>query len=150
VTSFGPSLQLVADKLGIPLDSVTADGDVATAAHDVTIAAGTLPAGTVAAQRMTVSGWRDGQVRLRFRATWYCTTDLSPFWDVRATGWHIAVDGDAPLDIDMRFDVPMERMGATSPAYTANRAVNAVPFVCEAGPGIHTTVDLPTITPVLT
>jgi 4-hydroxy-tetrahydrodipicolinate reductase len=150
VTSFGPSLHLVADTLGIPLDDVTADGEVATAKHDVTIAAGTIPAGTVAAQRMTVSGIRDGQVRLRFRATWYCTTDLEPAWDVRATGWHIAVDGDAPLDIDMRFDVPLERMGETSPAYTANRAVNAVGVVCEAPPGIQTTVDLPVITPLLT
>ena len=56
-----------------------------------------------------------------------------------------AVEGDAPLDIDIRFPVPLERMGATSPAYTANRAVNAVPFVCAAPPGIRTTVDLPQI-----
>ena len=36
-------------------------------------------------------------------------------------------------------------MAATSPAYTANRAVNAVPFVCAAPPGIRTTIDLPQI-----
>jgi 4-hydroxy-tetrahydrodipicolinate reductase len=36
-------------------------------------------------------------------------------------------------------------MGAVFPAYTANRAVNAVPFVCAASPGIRTTVDLPQI-----
>ena len=41
--------------------------------------------------------------------------------------------------------MPLERMGATSPAYTANRAVNAVPFVVAAPPGIRTTVDLPQI-----
>jgi 2,4-diaminopentanoate dehydrogenase len=41
--------------------------------------------------------------------------------------------------------VPLERMGATSPGYTANRAVNAVPFVCAAPPGIRTSVDLPQI-----
>lgn len=40
---------------------------------------------------------------LRFRATWYCTTDLEPAWDVRATGWHMSVDGDPPLDVDMRM-----------------------------------------------
>ncbi len=79
------------------------------------------------------------------RATWYCTADLDLSWDVRATGWHVLVEGDAPLDIDIRFPVPLERMGATSPAYTANRAVNAVPFVCAAPPGIRTTVDLPQI-----
>lgn len=143
--SFGPSLRLVADALSMPLDSLEADGEVATARRAVRIAAGELAAGTVAAQRITVSGVRDGRAVLRFRAVWYCTADLDPGWDVRATGWHIAVDGDAPLDIDMRFPVPIERMAAVSPAYTANRAVNAVPAVCAARPGIRTTVDLPHI-----
>ena len=36
-------------------------------------------------------------------------------------------------------------MGEWSPGYTANRAVNAVPVVCAAAPGIRTTVDLPQI-----
>jgi 4-hydroxy-tetrahydrodipicolinate reductase len=82
---------------------------------------------------------------LRFRATWYCTTDLDPAWVVRPTGWHLAVEGDAPLDVDMRFPVPLERMGAVSPGYTAHRAVNAVPVVCAAPPGIRTTVELPQV-----
>jgi len=32
-----------------------------------------------------------------------------------------------------------------SPGYTAHRAVNAVPVVCDAPPGIRTTVDLPQV-----
>ncbi|KPI11161.1 dihydrodipicolinate reductase [Actinobacteria bacterium OK074] len=144
--SFGPSLRLLAEGLSLPLDSVEASGELATARHTTTIAAGTLEAGTVAAQRMTVTGLRDGRPLLRFRATWYCTTDVEPEWDVRDTGWHLAVDGDAPLDIDIRFAVPLERMGAVSPGYTAHRAVNAVPYVCAAAPGIRTSLDLPVFT----
>jgi 4-hydroxy-tetrahydrodipicolinate reductase len=143
--SFGPSLRLVADALGMPLESVTSTGEVAAARETTRIAAGTLAAGTVAAQRMAVSGMRDGRPVLRFVANWYCTADLVPAWDVRATGWHVTVDGDAPLDIDLRFAVPIERMGETSPGYTANRAVNAVPVVCAAPAGIRTTIDLPQI-----
>lgn len=144
-TSFGPSLRLVADALSIPLDSLEATGEVATARRQTHIAAGTLEAGTVAAQRMTVSGMRGGRPVLNFRTLWYCTTDLDPAWEVRATGWHVSVDGDAPLDIDIRFPVPLERWGAVAPAYTANRAVNAVSAVCTASPGIRTTLDLPHI-----
>jgi hypothetical protein len=147
--AFGPSLHLVADALSLPLDSLEASGDVAAAARPVEIAAGRLAAGTVAAQRMTVSGIRDGRPLLRFRATWYCTTDLDPAWDVRATGWHIAVEGDAPLDVDLRFPVTLDQMAAATPGYTAHRAVNAVPYVCAAPPGIRTTVDLPQIIPAL-
>ena len=39
----------------------------------------------------------------------------------------------------------IERWASTSPGLTAHRAVNAVPYVCEAAPGIRTSVDLPQI-----
>jgi hypothetical protein len=40
--------------------------------------------------------------------------------------------------------------GRAFPAYTANRAVNAVRYVCAAPPGIVTTADLPQIIARLT
>ena len=55
----------------------------------------------------------------------------------------MVVDGDCPLDVDIRLAIPLERMAETTPGYTANRAVNAVPLVCEAPPGIRTSVELP-------
>ncbi len=143
--SFGPSLRLVAEALGLPLDSVEASGDVALTPGRLTIAAGTLEPGTVAAQRLTVSGMRNGRALITFRANWYCTTEVEPAWDLRETGWHIAVDGDAPLDVAIRFPYPIEQMGEMSPGYTANRAVNAVAVVSAATPGIRTTLDLPNI-----
>lgn len=149
-TSFGPSLRLVAEAIHLPLDAVAATGEVAVARRTTEIAAGTLEAGTVAAQRMRVTGRRQGRELLAFAATWYCTDDLEPAWDLRATGWRIAVEGDAPLDVEMRLAVPLEEMGHWSPAYTANRAVNAVRVVCDAPPGIRTTVDLPQVIGMLT
>jgi 4-hydroxy-tetrahydrodipicolinate reductase len=144
--SFGPSLRQLADALSAPLDAVEATGEIGIARRTVEIAAGTLEAGTLAAQRVSVCGLRGGKPLLRFVANWYCTTELEQDWDLRPTGWRVTVDGDAPLDVDLRFDVPMERMAATTPGYTAHRAVNAVPVVCAAPPGIRTTADLPQIT----
>jgi 4-hydroxy-tetrahydrodipicolinate reductase len=144
-TSFGPSLELIADALGLPLDRLDASGEVAVATSDLPIAAGTIPAGTVAGQRVIVDGIRDGHSLMRFRANWYCTTELDPAWDVRPTGWRVQVHGDAPLDVELPFPVPLDRMAETSPGYTANRAVNAVAVVCAAAPGIRTTVDLPNV-----
>jgi 4-hydroxy-tetrahydrodipicolinate reductase len=143
--AFGPSLRVLADALGLPLDSVEASGEVAVTPTDLTIAAGTVPAGTVAAQRMIVSGMRGGQPLLVFRANWYCTSELEPAWDLRPTGWRVVVDGDAPLAVELPFPVPLERMGETTPGYTANRAVNAVPVVCAAAPGIRTSIELPQV-----
>lgn len=147
--SFGPSLRLLADGLGLPLDEVTATGEVATAGHTFEIAAGTIPAGTVAAQRITITGVRRGRDVVRFQAIWHCGADAETGWDIRPTGWHISVEGDAPLEIDMVFPFPLDRMAEHSPAYTANRAVNAVRHVCAAPPGIRTVLDLPPITATL-
>jgi 4-hydroxy-tetrahydrodipicolinate reductase len=92
-----------------------------------------------------VTGLRDGRPLLRFRATWYCTTELADDWDVRPTGWRVVVDGDAPLDVALPFPISLDDMAATTPGYTANRAVNAVPVVCAAPPGIRTSVELPQV-----
>jgi 4-hydroxy-tetrahydrodipicolinate reductase len=143
--SFGPSLELVAEALGLPLDSTEAKGEVATARNDTQIAAGVIKAGTVAAQRMTVTGIRHGKPLLRFRANWYCARDVDPAWELDEAGWRIVVEGDTPMDMRIRFPVEPEVWAATSPGYTAHRPVNAIRYVCEAQPGIRTTVDLPQI-----
>ena len=97
-----------------------------------------------------MAGLRNGEPVLRFRAHWTCSTELEPAWDgLLETGWRITVEGDAPLDVDVRFRVPIERMAEYSPGFTAHRAVNAVAVVCAAEPGIRTSTDLPQIFPTL-
>jgi hypothetical protein len=149
LASFAPSLRTTADALGLPLDDVRASGEVAVATRDIEIAAGTVRAGTVAGQRTIVTGFHDGRPLIGFRSNWYVTQDLEPAWDLRPTGWGVTVEGDAPLDVQLRFPFGMEEMAARSPGYTANRAVNAIPYVCAAAPGIVTSVDLPQIVPRL-
>jgi 4-hydroxy-tetrahydrodipicolinate reductase len=147
--SFGPSLGALADAISLPLEDIESTGEVATARRTVDISAGTVEAGSVAAQRMIVSGKRNGEAILLFRATWYCVTDLEPAWDLRETGWHVLLQGDLPLEVDIRFPVSPEEWGATSPGVTAHRSVNAVRYVCAAAPGIRTTAELPQIIPAL-
>jgi 4-hydroxy-tetrahydrodipicolinate reductase len=147
--SFGPSMRLLAEAIGKPLDSVTSSGELAITPKEHTIAAGTLDAGTVAGLRMTVTGLRAGEPLINFIATWYVADDLDPQWELRGNGWNVTVDGDAPLDVDIRFAIPEGMAGEMTPGYTANRAVNAVPYLCAAPPGIRTTVDLPQIIPFL-
>jgi 4-hydroxy-tetrahydrodipicolinate reductase len=145
---FGSSLSALADALALPLDSVDVTGEAAIVRRSTRIAAGVLEAGTLGAQRITVTGLRGGRPLLRFRANWYCTTDLDPAWDLGETGWRVRVEGDTPLRVDIRFPVPPERWAETSPGLTAHRAVNAVPYVCAAPPGIRTTAELPQVIPL--
>lgn len=144
--SFAHSLHLIADAIGLPLDGIETGVEMATARNPIRIPSGDIiEAGTFAGERITVAGMRGGKRLICFRANWYCSTDLDATWEQRETGWNVALDGDAPLNLDIRFPIAPDKMIATLPGYTANRPVNAIPYVCAADPGILTTVDLPQI-----
>ena len=143
--AFGASLEIVAEALGLSFDSIEAVGEVACARRDTRIAAGIIEAGKVAAQRTTVTGFRNGRPLSSLTAYWFCSDDIDADWKLLPNGWKVTVDGDTPLEVDIKFPVPIERWASTSPGLTAHRAVNAVRYVCEAPPGIRTSVELPQI-----
>ena len=150
MTSFAPSLQLVATALGMPVDEWTVTGAQGIARQDVHIAAGVVPKGTVAATRTTLDGWRNGSKLMTFCSTWFVSTDVDTSdgeaWEFRTpSGWHVVMIGDCPLDIAISFPCRPEDYAAMTPGLTANRPVNAVPYVCAARPGIVTTVDVPQV-----
>jgi 4-hydroxy-tetrahydrodipicolinate reductase len=138
--SDGDSLRALADMLSVPLDDVTTRVDVAATTKTVQNWGRTYEAGTVGAWRQTAIGMRGGKPLLEYSRTMYISTDLDPGWDVRHTGWHVVMEGDTSLDIEMRF--PLETYNAAVPGYTANPAVNSVPAVCDAPPGLLRTADL--------
>jgi hypothetical protein len=145
--AFGPALGVLAEAASRPVDAWNCVGEVAAARHATSIRAGELPAGSVAAQRTTIVGTSRGAEIVRFSANWYCTEDVDPAWDLRPTGWRVRVRGDAPLDVDLPFPIPLDDLASFTPAYTANRPVNAIPYVCDAPPGILATADLPPFLP---
>jgi 4-hydroxy-tetrahydrodipicolinate reductase len=87
---------------------------------------------------------------MTFTTTWFVSTDVETTdgeeWEFRTpSGWHIVLQGDCPLDVSISFPVAEEHYAEMTPGLTANRPVNAVPYVCEAPAGIRTIVDLPQI-----
>lgn len=75
------------------------------------------------------------------------TSGSDPDWDLQPTGWRLKIDGDAPIHMSAPFPVPLEELANYVPAFNANAQINAVPYVCDAKPGILTTLDLPHILP---
>lgn len=142
---FAASLRQLADAIAMPLDEVTVEGEVATVPDDITIAAGVLPRGSVGGQRITVTGLRAGRALMLMRMNWFCTRELDRDWVLRGNGWRIQVQGDTPLDVSVGFPIEDDKLAATTPGYTAHRAINAVSSVCAAQPGIRTTADLPQV-----
>ncbi len=142
---FGQSFRQLAKAFSVPIDEIKSAGTVSAAVKTVKIGVSTIQAGTVGAWRFEINGMRNGKPLITFRPTWYITRDLEPALKFRDfdSGWHVVVEGDAPLDIDIRF--AKENYAVVSPGYNANICVNAIPNVVEAPPGIVTTVNMPPI-----
>lgn len=143
-----PSLALLADALGKPVDAVEAHGQHAASHEPIEVpgeGGGTIEPGTLAAEQMTIVASRKGEPFITFRATWACGKALDTDWEVRDTGWRIQVRGDTPLDVLIDVPVPKDEMFATLAGYTAHRPINAIRAVCEAPPGLVSTLDLPQI-----
>lgn len=142
---FEHSLSVLADALGTPLERFELTAEFALTRTPTKLHKTTIPAGTVGAQRVVVTGLHKGKPLLRFRSNWFVTMDLEPKWDLRADGWRVLVEGDTPLDISISFPIPADERQMTLPRLTAHRPVNAIPYVCAAAPGVRTTADLPQV-----
>jgi len=148
---FEQSVNLVAKALNLPLDGFEVLGETANAKERFLLPGGTpIEKGTVAAQRISVSGMRKGKPIIRYRLNWYCTTNVDQDWDLCRSGWRLLIEGETPIDINVTFPVGRDQVSASMAAITAYRVINAVPYVCAAAPGIRTTADLPNIVPRMT
>ncbi|WP_018505787.1 NAD(P)H-dependent amine dehydrogenase family protein [Parafrankia discariae] len=142
---FKNSLSLIASALGLPIDGFEDSAEIALCRHDTKLREVTISAGTVGAQRMSVTGLRNGRPLMRFRSNWFVTMDVEPAWDLRGDGWRLTMEGDTPVDMLIDLPMPIEKDERASGRYTAHRPVNAVPYVVAAPPGIIPTTELPQI-----
>jgi hypothetical protein len=142
-----PSLRATAQALGLTIDDIRISREFARARHSVQLSMGTVQAGTVGAIRMQVEAQHAGKVVLRRRTIWYVTREIDTDWDLRESGFHYRVEGDVPLDVLVKFDVPQKDFPTVGGRITANPVVNAIPYVCDAAPGIRQTSELPMLIP---
>lgn len=148
---FAQSLGAIADAMHMKFDGFKVSGEFALANNPIELPGGsTIETGTVAAQRITIAAQRDSQPVLQLRVNWYCSRDIDQDWELGANGWRVSVAGDTPMQVDIAFPRSPEQSYADQMSgLTAHPAVNAVPYVCEAEPGIRNAVDLPVILPRL-
>jgi 2,4-diaminopentanoate dehydrogenase len=140
------SLTALADAIGMPLDGFDVRGEFARATEPFTLSDGSVIAkGTMGAQRITVAGLRNGKPLLTFRAHWFCTPHLDPDWNITGEGWLFTTKGDAPMQVRVTYGRTDEGYSEHLAGYTTHPAVNAIPYVVEAEPGIRTIFDLPPI-----
>ncbi|WP_297494782.1 hypothetical protein [Acidocella sp.] len=143
---FKHSLGVTATALGLAIDAFEISAtELAVCRLPTKLQTITIPAGSVGAQRVAITGMRNGKPLMRFRSNWYVTTNIEPAWELRADSWRVVVEGDTPIDMTINLPVPQEPGMVASARYTAHRPVNAIPYVCVARPGVVTIADLPQV-----
>jgi hypothetical protein len=146
---FIQSIDMIAAELGWTLDAEKrTTHEMAVATKDLDTPVGVLAAGTVAAQRFTWEGLVGGAPVVTVRVNWLMgEEDLDPPWTFGPEGqrFEVALDAEPPLAVTfhgLHPPVVGERpeIGLIAPAM---HCVNAIPYVCDAPPGIATYLDLP-------
>jgi len=137
---FGESMQMVSDGLGLGIEAVDSTLELALAPEDLDTAAGVVKAGTVAGQHYRWSARAGGEEVITSETVWRMHESVAPDWP---RGNHsVTIEGKPRLNVELDHDFCSNGLLGT-----AMHAVNAIPAVCDAAPGIRTFLDLPWILP---
>lgn len=154
---FRESMVMITEHLGVTLDEVVPHHEVALARSRVVLENGrSIEPGTVACRRFEWRGMVNGVPAIILRTYWKTTMDIEPAWPVaseKEVEWTVTVEGhpsyQAKVSVCASFDPENPRYGKegedAAVIGTAIHAINTIPYVCSAAPGIRTFLDLPII-----
>lgn len=135
---FRESIQMVADGLALELDTISEHSEFELSTSELHPAGGTVAENTVAGQRWEWAGVVGGEKRIVHETIWRIHDSVGDQWP---RGHHsITISGRPNMYLDFGA-----RWNSDVLLSTAVHAVNAVPYVCDAAPGIRTLIDLPMI-----
>ncbi len=147
---FAQQVWLLARGLRARLDAVTEHQELVTAAKSFDVRGGRIEAGTVSGQRYRWCGVAGGRTLIEIEALWTLGPDHPEGWPRPRDGWTIRIEGEPSAQLHFvslasfaRRDASIDEHIHAADIATAMHAVNAVPAVCEAPPGIRSALDLP-------
>ena len=147
-SAWGPPVRMVADQLGAKLDTIRETYEKGTTNRRVEIPAGVIEAGTVAAVRFATIGVVEGRDAIVIEHINRVADHVAPQWPTaeRDGTYRLVVDGDPGYTCELTLGDP-ETFHDQGMIATTMRAVNAIPYVCDAAPGLVSSTDLPTLLP---
>lgn len=144
-TVFSAPLMLLADGLGATIEDYAFHREVAVAAEAFDTKVGRIEAGTVSAQRFSLTAIVDGRPALTVEHITRMRADQAPDWP-EGRGWRVTIEGTPSMTMDAVISTHGEDEVDQGCLGTAMHAVHAIAPVCAAAPGIRTFLDLPLIT----
>jgi 2,4-diaminopentanoate dehydrogenase len=146
---FQESMTLIADGLGVPIERFTTEYDVATAKRPLAVRSGFIAEGCVAGMRFEWRTWSGGRPVIIFRSFWKMDDEVEPDWGYDNAKYTLIIEGEPSLKVNLEPTKPGPGgdIGYWGRVWTAMSAVNAIPAVCDARPGVLTHFDLPLLRP---
>ncbi len=150
---FKASVRMVTDQLGFRAEPrIRSTQEVAVAVTGTDELVVPMEAGTVAARRFRWEAIVDDKPVVTAAVNWLmCEVELDPPWTLGDKGERFEVEITGDPDVSLTFKGLQPESVAEglkrNPGVvaTANHCVSAIPYVCDAEPGIKTYLDLPLI-----
>lgn len=150
---FAEAVALVADALGVELDDIVCVPEYAQTTEDLDLGSWTIAAGCVAGVAASWQGRVGDRTVVELTVRWKKGTTLEPDWEIEQ-GHVIEIDGRPTVRTTLHFLPPPDFEATTFADFmvlgmiiTAMPAINAIPHVVAAAPGIVTYNDLPLALP---
>jgi hypothetical protein len=148
---FGDAVWLTGEALGLQLDEVRCEAEFATTTAPVDLVSWVIEPGQVAGVAASWQGWYAGKLVVDLRVRWRKGRTLEPDWKVEH-GYLVQVEGRPNVRTKLTIAPPADFVATSVQDYmvlgmiiTSLPAINAIPAVCDARPGIVTYNDLPLI-----
>lgn len=147
--TFKESIYLLAAGLGVEVEAYDFTWDTAVATRDLTVRAGSIGKGHVAGMRLEWRVWNSGKPVLIFRSYWRMDDTTDPDWGYQDAKYALYFTGLPSFRVAYEPTEPGPNgdIGYWGRIWTAMAAVNAIPAVVAASPGIRTHLDLPVTQP---
>jgi len=146
---FGEAVAMVADALRIELDEIVCAAEYAQTTEDVVMESWTIKAGCVAGVAASWQGRVGDRTVVELTVRWKKGQTLRPDWPI-TEGHVIVIDGLPTVRTTLEYLPPPDFQATTFADFmvlgmimTAMPAINAIPSVLAAPPGIVTYPDLP-------
>lgn len=151
---WGAAVTMVADAMGVKLDQIGESCEFRPATRRIEAASGVVEEGTVGAVWTRCIGVVDGVEAITIEHIDRMADDFAPDWPKGRDGgtdgiWRVIIDGEPSFDAEFQVGYrPEENTNDQGLLATGMRALNAIPWVCEAEPGIVDALHLP-LTPAV-
>lgn len=147
-------LDVIADAIGFEITDRLVSIEYAVTPTRLECAAMTFEAGTIAGQKARWEYRSGADTVMAMNVTWWAGPNLEPHLaaeHAEANGVHrVVITGEPGLELEMRLSAPADsdptqhmRDGIIG---TAMNAVNAIPALCAAPPGLRSYLDMPLYT----